>query len=85
MERGECDASVELQIEKQRDVHRRNLLRRRGEIVEPVFGWIKGINKFLRWTFRGRESVNAQWQLICTVINLKKLQKQWLEGNLKLG
>jgi transposase len=85
IERGEYDASVERQIEKQRDVHRRNLLRRRGEIVEPVFGWIKGINKFLRWTFRGRESVNAQWQLICTVINLKKLQKQWLEGNLKLG
>ena len=85
IERGEYDASVERQIEKQRDDHKRKLLRRRGEIVEPVFGWVKGINKFLRWTFRGKESVNAQWQLICTVINLKKLHKKWLEGNLKLG
>jgi hypothetical protein len=85
IERSEYDASVERQIEKQRKDHKLKLLRRRGEIVEPVFGWVKGTNKFLRWTFRGRESVNAQWQLICTVINLKKLHKQWLAGNLKLG
>lgn len=85
IERSEYDASIERQIEKQRDDHRRKLLRRRGEIVEPVFGWVKGINKFLRWTFRGKKSVNAQWQLICTVINLKKLHKQWSEGKLQLG
>ncbi|HUU27064.1 MAG TPA: IS1182 family transposase [archaeon] len=85
IERSEYDASVERQIEKQLDDYKQKLLRRRGEIVEPVFGWVKGLNKFLRWTFRGKESVNAQWQLICTVINLKKLHKQWSEGNLKMG
>ena len=41
---------------KQRDDHKQKLLRRPpGEIVEPVFGSVKGVNKFLRWTFRGRE------------------------------
>ncbi|GAA6173253.1 hypothetical protein NBRC116592_29230 [Colwellia sp. KU-HH00111] len=42
--------------------------------IEPVFGNItvnKGINKF---TLRGQEKVNAQWQLYCLVHNIEKLR-----------
>jgi len=41
-------------------------------IVEPVFGnigYCKGLNRF---TLRGKEKVNAQWQLYCIVHNLGK-------------
>jgi len=42
--------------------------------IEPVFGNItvnKGMNKF---TLRGQEKVNAQWQMYCLVHNIEKLR-----------
>jgi transposase len=80
IERSPYEKSLEAQIEKQKDVNHRMRLKRRSQIVEPVFGWIKRNNRFFRWAYRGLESVDAQWQLICTVINLKTLYRKWLEG-----
>jgi transposase len=42
-------------------------------IVEPVFGWIKGILKFRQFSFRGRELVRAEWRLVCAALNLKRM------------
>jgi len=42
--------------------------------IEPVFGNItvnKGMNKF---TLRGQEKVNSQWQMYCLVHNIEKLR-----------
>ena len=55
----------------------RQKLKRRKTIVEPVFGIIKQIMKFRRWTVRGLSNVRTQWSIICTVYNLKKLQAAW--------
>jgi len=52
---------------------RRQYSKRLGTI-EPVFGNItvnKGMNKF---TLRGQEKVNAQWQMYCLVNNIEKLR-----------
>lgn len=52
---------------------RREYSKRLGTI-EPVFGNItvnKGMNKF---TLRGQEKVNAQWQMYCLVHNIEKLR-----------
>jgi len=52
---------------------RRQYSKRLGAI-EPVFGNItvnKGMNKF---TLRGQEKVNAQWQMYCLVHNIEKLR-----------
>ena len=52
---------------------RRQYSKRLGTI-EPVFGNItvnKGMNKF---TLRGQEKVNAQWQMYCLVHNIEKLR-----------
>ena len=52
---------------------RRQYSKRLGTI-EPVFGNItvnKGMNKF---TLRGQEKVNTQWQLYCLVHNIEKLR-----------
>ena len=65
------------QLEKQKQAGKKELLKRRKTIVEPVFGIIKSVLNFRRWTVRGRENVRAQWFLICTAINLRKIYLRW--------
>lgn len=52
------------------------LYRRRGELVEPVFGQAKearGVRRFMR---RGLTACQAEWQLVCATHNLLKLFRQ---------
>ena len=42
-------------------------------IVEPVFGQIKELRGFRRFSFRGVRNVTAEWVLICLTHNLLKL------------
>jgi len=65
---------------KQQDPAKAELLKKRGQIVERIFGWIKQEMGFRRWTVRGLESVRTQWAMICTAINLRVLYRQWLSG-----
>jgi transposase len=65
------------QQSKRRDPAKRALLRRRPVIVEPVFGILKQVEGFRRWTVRGLENVRTQWALVCTAYNLKKLCQAW--------
>lgn len=46
---------------------------RRKVIVEPVFGWIKSIIGFRQFSFRGRENVTAEWNLVCLATNLRRM------------
>jgi transposase len=68
--------------EKMRDPAMRALLKQRGATVEPVFGWVKEGMGFRRWTVRGLEKVQTQWLLLCTAMNLIRLQKYWKVGRL---
>ena len=47
--------------------------RRRKAIVEPVFGWVKEILGFRRFSLRGSDKVAAEWNLVCTAVNMKRL------------
>jgi transposase len=76
--------AVVRQREKRQNPTNQQLLKARKAIIEPVFGWIKRNLNFRRWTVRGLENVQAQWSLICTTINLKKLYRYWLAGTLHL-
>jgi hypothetical protein len=54
-------------------IGRRQYSKRLG-MIEPVFGNItvnKGMN---RLTLRGKDKVNAQWQMYCLVHNIEKLR-----------
>jgi len=42
--------------------------------VEPVFGNITVNKRMDRFTLRGQEKVNAQWQMYCLVHNIEKLR-----------
>lgn len=71
---------VDEQIEKQEDPDNKALLKRRKEIIEPVFGDVKHNMGFRRWTWRGLENIKAQWALICMTVNLKIMYKFWRTG-----
>jgi len=65
---------------KQREPRNREALEKRKVIVEPVFGVIKHVRGFRRWTVRGLEGVRTQWSLLCTAHNLLKLRRKWGAG-----
>jgi transposase len=48
---------------------------KRKSIVEPVFGQIKQVRGFRQFSFRGKENVGYEWDLICLTHNLLKLFK----------
>ena len=47
--------------------------RRRKVIVEPVFGWIKGVLGFRQFSLRGLSKTNAEWHLVCLAMNLRRM------------
>ncbi len=47
--------------------------RKRKGIVEPVYGWIKEVLGFRRFSLRGTEKVTPEWDLVCCATNLKRL------------
>ena len=49
------------------------LYKLRKQTVEPVFGIIKEVMGFRRFTLRGREKVSLEWTLVCVSYNLKRL------------
>jgi len=73
------------QKEKQQDQQKRELIKKRMGIVEPVFAWIKQLMGFRRWTVCGLEKVKAQWALLCAVVNLSKMYPRWAAGQLAIS
>jgi transposase len=51
-------------------------LKRRREIVERQFGWVKEQHQFRRWSARGLRHAKAQWSMLCLAINLRILMKK---------
>jgi transposase len=51
----------------------RSRYRLRKQVVEPVFGQIKQARGFRQFLLRGIEKVKAEWSMICTAHNLRKL------------
>jgi transposase len=51
--------------------------RRRGVIVEPLFGHVKEVLRFRRFSRRGLAACASEWAIVCTAHNLLKL---WRHG-----
>jgi transposase len=56
----------------------RDAARRRGGIVEPVFGQIKEGRGFRRFSRRGLRACTSEWSLMCSTHNLLKLWRHTL-------
>jgi hypothetical protein len=51
------------------------LYKQRKQTVEPVFGIIKEVLGFRRFSMRGKEKAETEWSLVCLSYNLKKIFK----------
>jgi transposase len=54
------------------------LYRRRQQIIEPVFGQIKGARGIRGFSRRGKAAADSEWKLICGTHNLLKLYRRTL-------
>jgi hypothetical protein len=59
--------------EKLRSAAGKAAYRKRKWIVEPPNGWIKQVLGFRQFSLRGRERVQAEWQLVCLALNLRRM------------
>ncbi|WP_018527339.1 transposase [Alkalispirochaeta alkalica] len=59
--------------EKVRSNEGRKIYQKRKQSVEPVFGIIKSVLGFDQFLRRGFNAVNAEWNLVCTAYNLKRM------------
>jgi hypothetical protein len=47
--------------------------RKRKWIAEPPNGWIKSVLGFRQFSLRGLHRVKAEWKLVCTALNLRRM------------
>jgi Transposase DDE domain/Transposase domain (DUF772) len=51
--------------------------RHRGEVVETVFGFVRGVWGYTRWLLRGKERVGCEGRLLRTAYQLRKVHTRW--------
>jgi len=75
----ELDVTARMR-EKVKTESGREIYKQRKMIVEPVFGQVKEVRGFRRFSFRGLHKNEAEWSLICLTHNLLKLFRRgsWL-------
>lgn len=76
------DAAIDRQKAMQRDPSVASLYALRKVLIEPLFAHVKWVDGFRRFTMRGLKSARAQWSMICTAVNLRKLMPHWRAGAL---
>ena len=67
------EAAIQRQREKRREPTARDLMKKRSATVERAFAEIKQHLGFRRWTVATKAKVEAQWALICTAMNLRRM------------
>jgi transposase len=59
--------------EKLRSPEGQAAYRKRKWIAEPPNGWIKSVLGFRQFSMRGLHRVTAEWKLVCTALNLRRM------------
>ncbi len=59
--------------DKLKSEEKREVYRHRKHIVEPVFGHVKEVRRFRRFSLRGIAKARGEWTLVSLVHNLLKL------------
>ena len=71
------ESAIQKMIERFDTDRGRHYYSRRMGTVEPVFANIRHTYGLNRFSLRGREKVDAQWKLFCTVHNIGKIAAHW--------
>lgn len=73
-----CVTPVEKMTQKLKSQAGKERYKKRKQTVEPVFGIIKEILGFRRFSLRGEAETDAEWSLVCSAYNLKRFFKMQL-------
>lgn len=57
----------------------KEIMKKRGPVVELAFAHIKEHAKFRRFSFMNLEKVKVQWSFVCAIQNIKKIYNAWLD------
>jgi transposase len=68
----QCTTPIEKMNEKLKSQEGKDIYKKRKQTVEPVFGVIKEILGFRRFSLRGEAETDAEWSLVCCAYNLKR-------------
>ena len=71
----QCVTPVEKMTQKLKSEEGKEIYKKRKQTVEPVFGVIKEILGFRRFSLRGEAETDAEWSLVCSAYNLKRFFK----------
>ena len=55
------------------DDKQKEIYRKRKHTVEPVFGIIKEVLGFRRFSLRGKENIDNEWGLVCLSYNVHRM------------
>ena len=66
--------------EKMQSPKSKEVYSKRKSIVEPVFGVLKYVMKFVHFSLRGLKKVSREFSLVCGAYNIKKIVKAILKG-----
>ena len=75
---------MEAMREKLRTEEGKQIYKKRGYTVEPVFGEIKWDGRKPSMDLRGLVKVKGEFSLLCLVHNVKKIVKRVLDGTVSL-
>ena len=75
---------MEAMRQKLRSEEGKQIYKKRGYTVEPVFGQIKWDGRKLSMDLRGSVKVRGEFSLMCLVHNVKKIVKRVLDGTVSL-
>lgn len=79
----ESSSAVEKMRHKTQTKAGKALYKLRKQTVEPVFGIIKEVMGFRRFSLRGKDNAETEWALVCLAYNMKRLFN--LQGNCALA
>ena len=71
----QCITPTEKMHQKLKSAEGKGIYKKRKQTVEPVFGIIKEILGFRRFSLRGEAETDAEWSLVCSAYNLKRFFK----------
>jgi hypothetical protein len=74
---GSYHAVLEADRQRFQEPAHRERYRHRGERVETVFGFVRGVLGYTRWVLRGAERVACEGKLIKTAYQLRKVHGAW--------
>ncbi len=80
VKRGEYHAVLEAARQRFNEPQHQERYRHRGEVVETVFGFIRGTLGYLRWQLRGKEKVAKEGRLLALAYQFRKVHGAWAAG-----